>query len=121
MTSATDLIEYAATALTSRRWEEARRYIARAYAIDGENPVTIYTEALYHYRAGDPQEALTLLNHLTKRKITDPHIDLLRADLYQYELHQPHRALEAVLRVAKALETDEIASRIEALTEEVSP
>jgi hypothetical protein len=115
MTSFAGLLDLAEEAIEDRRWADAGDEIMRAQAVDSRSPVPRYLAAVLAARTDRPGAAVTVLTDLTVDGYNDPYIHLFLADLYQYRLEIPERALEHLREAAERIGTDEITARIREL------
>ncbi|MCG8479265.1 MAG: carboxypeptidase regulatory-like domain-containing protein [Spirochaetales bacterium] len=112
MTAISELLDMATEQIERQRWEVARSFLGRAYAVDGESPEAMYLEAVLLYRTDEPHQAIERLRVLLDYGYDDAYVLLFLADLYQYALDEPERALDYLRRVERLIGNEEVRARI---------
>ena len=115
MISLATLLDQAETAVSEKRWADARFLLDRAAAIDGDNPAVRYIEALLALYRGEAERAAAILEEILEDGGVDAVVLLSLADLYQYTLDRPAEAMEYLARYLRLREDEEARDRYERL------
>lgn len=111
MADVSELLDDAAKNIEDGDWKAAADNLARARAVDAANPVAAYLEALALDRQGRSAEAAESLEGLgAERPVLA--IELLLADIYQYRLDEPARALDHLKKALAIAYDSDIQDRI---------
>ena len=93
MSSVDELLDKVADSIQKRDWATTNSYIDRVKKLDPNNTVVEYLRSQMQTRQGQPEAAAATLEKIASQ--TDPTlaIELSLADLYQYKLASPEKAL----------------------------
>jgi hypothetical protein len=105
MTNMNELLDGAVGAMQKRDWAKASSSLERARKIDGTSVVVAYLEAEMLGLRGFHQQAAAELEKLSSERAPSFAIELSLADLYQYKLSLPAKALSH-LKKALAIKAD---------------
>ena len=115
MVDLSGLLDDVADSIQKRDWAAASSLLDRIHKLQPDNRVAAYLKAVLLARQGNPELAAALLEKLSAEKGTSFAIELTLADLYQYKLAQPDKAL-LHLKAALAIQDDiDVENRISAL------
>lgn len=115
MYSRQQILALAADALERGRYGETETFLARSASIEEDDPEHLYLEAIYRYRIGDYETSLISLQSILDRGFDFPWVHLLMGDIYQYELADGDKALEALKKFSRQVEDSEVIERIKEL------
>jgi tetratricopeptide (TPR) repeat protein len=86
------LVRAAEDALERRKMGEADALLARAEAVDADDPVGLYLRAIYHLNAGSVESAVAVLERMLAATIEQPAVYLALADIHQHRRGDPAAA-----------------------------
>jgi len=115
MFSQSQLLAMAETRITQRNWQQARTLLERAGKIDRRDPVYRYVVAILDYRTGNPTQAASDLSQLLASGVEDPSVDLFLADIYQYSLKMPQKAIPYLKEYLAQKGDDAVSRRLSAI------
>jgi len=121
MVDLSELLDDAADSIQKRAWDSATSSLKRIRALDPENSVATYLQAQLLASQGKAPEAATLLERLAAEKGTNFAIELSLADLYQYKLSEPARALEHLKRALVIQDDVDVENRVKDLEGQAGP
>ena len=109
------ILNLATGALSERRYSRVEDYLNRSEDINGDDPYYLYIKALYLYGKNEFSGALIPLEKVRKQGFKFPYVSLLMADIYQYKLDQPEKALIKLKEYLDLIDDSEIELRIKEL------
>lgn len=118
--SQSELLSSAETQLSRRNWARARALLGRAGKVDPTNPVYLYTLAILDYRTKKMTDAVRELNALLSSGERAPSVYLLLADIFQYSLGKPERAVADLKEYLAQKGDDAVSRRLQRLEESLS-
>jgi tetratricopeptide (TPR) repeat protein len=80
------LIRRIETAISEKNWREAQEDLARASAIEEQNPIVRYLRSVLLLEKGDVDQAVAILVRIIESGKADPVVYLSLADIYQHRL-----------------------------------
>jgi tetratricopeptide (TPR) repeat protein len=95
-----ELLDSAADSIRKGNWAPAASFLDRVQHVQPDNSVVVYLKSEMLARQGYPDQAAALLEKLSSSGDASFAVELSLADLYQYKLGQPEKA---VLHLKKAL------------------
>jgi tetratricopeptide (TPR) repeat protein len=112
MTSFGQLLGMAQGALRDLQWGDARALLDRAAKIEPEDPLLRYLLAVYAYRTGDSERALSELGALVSRGNAQPAVYLFLADIYAKSVDGRRKAIAALDAALKLRSDPDVEKRI---------
>jgi tetratricopeptide (TPR) repeat protein len=118
MISFGQLLKQLESAIENGDWEESRRLIERAEQIKRDDPVEQYLKAMYFNGKGSTEYAIEILNGMIDQGYHEPYVYLTLADIYQYQLKNPEKAIFCLEDFLKLKRNREAEKRLESLKSE---
>jgi tetratricopeptide (TPR) repeat protein len=119
MISFGQLLKELESAIEKGEWEESRRLIERAEQIKSDDPVEQYLKAMYFNGKGSAEHAIDILRGILDQGYHEPSIFLTLADIYQYQLKNPDKAISCMEEYLKLKRSREAEKRLELLKSEL--
>ena len=110
-----ELLDDAADNIQKKDWAAASSYLNRVTKIDPDNNVAVYLDAEMLSRQDNFDKAAALLEGLSAKKEPSFAVELALADLYQYKLGQPDKALLHLQKALLIQDDIDVENRITAL------
>lgn len=109
------LVREAEEALARHEMGEADALLARAEAVDPEDPVGRFLRAQYLTRAGDADGAVRLLDRILASGLREPAVYLSLADIYEYRIGDRERAAGYLRDYLALVNSPDVRARLEGL------
>lgn len=110
MISLDQLIRQIEAKLDEKDWDEAQKLIVKAQKINPEHSIVLYLASILYINTKDFDKALELLLKITEFGENEPVVYLTIADIYQYNLEDPVKALKYLEKYV-SLKYDETADK----------
>jgi len=110
-----ELLDDAAADIRKRDWSSASALLGRIHSLESGNTVASYLEAVMLARQGKAGRAAVLLEKLSADNGSFFAVELTLADLYQYTLGQPDKAVEHLKKALTIQDDIDVENRIAAL------
>lgn len=91
--SAEQLLSLAEKALEKRDWATTEMYLRRAGKIRPDDVSVRFIQAVLAFRKDDPRKSQEALESLIADGVNDPFVHLFLADIFQFKLNQPEKAI----------------------------
>jgi hypothetical protein len=111
------ILNLAENALEERRYGRVEEYLLRSEKINSDDPYSLYLKAVYLYEKESFSDALLPLIRILDQGFRFPYVHLLMADIYQYKLDLPEKALAQLIEYKNIFDDLEIKLRIKELEE----
>ncbi len=98
-----------------KEWAEASDFLERGKAIDENNPLILYLEAVYEYKIKHYDNAEKMLQCLLDKGFNEPYIYLFLADIYEYNFLKKDKAVFCLERYLELRGSREIEERLKNL------
>ncbi|MBB6478490.1 carboxypeptidase-like regulatory domain-containing protein [Spirochaeta isovalerica] len=118
MFSQEQILGLAAEYLEMGQKGKCREALDRSSLINDRNPHHLYTEAIFQYRSGDYEKALTFLEMIEEQGFRFPAVFLFKGDIYQYQYLDFNKAKEALQEYLLLIDDGDVKMRIEELEQE---
>jgi len=112
MTSLDQLIRQIEHKFDENAWDEVENLIARANKIEQDNPVVLYLTAVLYIHNTWYENAIEVLEKVIEKDTEEPIIYLTLADIYQYNVDNPAKALEMLEKYVALQYNEKAYSRI---------
>lgn len=115
MTSFSQLLSLAETALGKREWGKAEAFLDRASRLKSDDPLVLFFRAILARKRNEPPTARRFLQELLDRGYKEPAVLLFLADIAQYDEGDTEEALFFLRSFSRLKSDPEIEARIQAL------
>lgn len=115
MISGEQLVDEAENSISGKDWTNALSLLNRAEAAGCDTIASSYLRSVIFAETGKYADSASLLESLRTSGESEPYIDLYLADLYQYRLNLPDKAIEALRRFLAARSDSDVDKRLKDL------
>ncbi|MBN2534030.1 MAG: hypothetical protein JXB88_14165 [Spirochaetales bacterium] len=121
MLSLDQLIRQIEAKFDGKEWDEAEKLIKRAQKIKPEDSVVIYLTSILYIHYEKYENALEMLLEIIKSGEEEAIVYLTIADIYQYNLEDPAKALEYLKKYVSIKYDETVNKRLEKLRSSLEP
>jgi tetratricopeptide (TPR) repeat protein len=109
------ILNNAAESLEEKRFGTVDGLLIRAEKINENDPFFLYLKSVFMYEKKNYKAAVIPLEKIINQGYKFPYVHLLLADIYQYELNEPQKALIQLTIFVNLFDDSEVDFRIKEL------
>lgn len=119
MTSFDSLLKSAENSIDTKKFEEAENLLNRAAVLNDANPLLLYLRAVLFFKTDQIKQAEEILISLINSGYSKAYVYLFLADLNQYFLNKPDKAIEYLSEYLKIEHNPDAEERVLKLTKNI--